>query len=51
MEEDFSKKAEEVTKHELPKRVKALDTLAGGRDTSGSGNDMKGDFGSPPDLK
>lgn len=48
MEEDFKKNAEEVNKHELPKRVKALDTLAGGRDFSGSGQDIKGDFGLPP---
>ena len=47
MQEDFDKKAEEVNKHELPKKVKALDTLAGGRDFSGSGQDIKGDFKLP----
>jgi hypothetical protein len=51
MEEDFKKKAESISSHELPKRVKALDTLAGGKDFSGSGNDMKGGFDKPPDLK
>ena len=46
--EDFAKQAEEITKHELPKKVKAIDTLAGGRDFSGSGQDMKGGFTLPP---
>lgn len=50
MDEEFLKNAEIVNKHELPKRVKALDTLAGGKDFSGSGNDIKGDFGLPPAL-
>lgn len=48
MEEDFAKKAEEVNKHELPKRVAAIERLAGGRDTSGGGQDMKGEWKSPP---
>lgn len=50
MEEEFKEKAEEVIKHELPKRVAALDTLAGGKDFSGGGQDIKGDFGNPPEL-
>ena len=37
--------------HELPKRVEALNNLAGGRDTSGGGKDMRGDFGSPPGFE
>lgn len=48
MEEDFAKKAEMVSSHDLPKKVKALDILAGGRDFSGGGQDMKGDFDLPP---
>ena len=48
IDEKFKEKAEKVNMHELPKRVKALNTLAGGRDTSGGGNDMTGDFNSPP---
>ena len=51
MEENFTKKAEEITSHELPKKVKALNTLAGGRDFSGSGQDMRGDFKSPPGFE
>ncbi len=51
MEEDFTRKAEEVNKHDLPKRVAALDILAGGRDTSGGGQDMKGEWKSPPGFE
>lgn len=51
MEEDFAKKAEEVNMHELPKKVKAIDTLAGGRDFSGGGQDMRGDFKLPPGFE
>jgi len=51
MEENFAKKAEEITSHDLPKKVKALNTLAGGRDFSGSGQDMRGDFKSPPGFE
>ena len=40
-----------INKHELPKRVAALDILAGGRDTSGGGQDVKGDFTLPPGFK
>jgi len=51
MEKDFAEKATVVTSHELPDKVKAIDRLAGGKDTSGGGLDKKGAFGSPPDLK
>lgn len=51
LDEEFAKRAEIVTKHALPKSVKAIDNLAGGRDFSGGGRDIKGNFGSPPDLK
>ena len=51
MEAEFAEKATVVTSHELPDKVKAIDRLAGGRDTSGSGQDMKGDFGSPPGFE
>lgn len=50
LEEEFAKKVNEVNKHELPDKVEALNALAGGRDTSGGGNDMKGAFGTPPIL-
>lgn len=46
--EDFDKKAEKVNLHELPKRVKAINMLAGGMDTAGGGNDIRGDFKSAP---
>jgi len=48
LEEEFEKKATVVTKHELPEKCKAIENLAGGRDTAGGGLDMKGDFGLPP---
>ena len=51
MEEDFKQKAEEINKHELPKKVKAIDMLAGGRDTSGGGQDVRGEWKSPPGFK
>ena len=47
LDEDFKKKSEIINLHELPKKVKALDTLAGGKDTSGGGQDMKGDWKLP----
>ena len=51
MESDFNEKAEKVNKHELPTRVKAIDVLAGGKDTSGGGKDIRGDFNSPPGFE
>ena len=51
IDKEFEEKAEKINKHELPKRVAALDTLAGGRDTSGGGQDVKGDFTLPPGFK
>lgn len=51
LEDEFKEKSGVVTKHELPKKVAALDTLAGGRDFSGAGQDMKGAFGSPPGFE
>ena len=51
VEQEFLEKAEKINTHELPKRVKAINQLAGGRDTSGSGMDMKGDWSSPPSFE
>ena len=48
---DFDKKAEKVNLHELPKKVNAINMLAGGMDTAGGGNDMRGDFKSPPGFE
>lgn len=48
VKEQFEETAEKINLHELPKKVKAIDMLAGGMDTAGGGNDMKGDFKSPP---
>lgn len=47
----FKETAEKVNKHELPEKVKAIDTLAGGRDFSGGGQDIKGDFKLPPGFE
>lgn len=51
MGEQFDKTCEKVVLHELPQRVNAIDTLAGGMDTAGGGNDIKGDFKAPPGFK
>jgi len=48
MEKEFAEKATKVTSHELPEKVAAIDQLAGGKDTSGGGQDVKGDFKLPP---
>jgi hypothetical protein len=51
LDEDFNKKSEVVNLHELPKKVKAIETLAGGRDTAGQGQDLKGEWKSPPGFE
>lgn len=51
LDEDFKEKIAEVNLHELPKKVKAIETLAGGKDTSGQGQDMKGEWKSPPGFE
>lgn len=38
-------KLSRVNKHELPKKIKAIETLGGGKDFSGQGNDKAGGFG------
>ena len=48
--EEFDKKATVVVKHDLPAKVEAINTLGGGNDSSGSGNDRFGDFGVPKEL-
>ena len=50
VEEDFQKHASAVNKHELPEKVKAVEMMGGGVDTSGQGNDIPGGFGKPKDL-
>lgn len=47
----FKKNAATVNKHELPEKVKAIETLGGGKDFAGQGNDIYGGFGEPKDLK
>ena len=47
-EKEFKKKAKVVTKHEIKKKVKAINTLGGGRDFSGGGQDRRGGFGQQP---
>ena len=48
MEKQFEENCEKVILHDLPQKVKALDIMAGGMDTAGGGNDIKGDFKAPP---
>lgn len=47
-EQKFNTEASEINKHELPKRVKAIKVLGGGRDYSGGGQDRYGNFGPTP---
>lgn len=47
-EEDFKKKAAIVTTHEIKKKVKAINTMGGGKDFSGGGQDRRGGFGQQP---
>lgn len=49
--EEFNKKAAVVTKHELPTKVKMIETMGGGLDTAGQGQDKKGGFDLPPEIK
>jgi hypothetical protein len=46
--EDFEKKAAKVEKHELSEKVKAINLIGGGVDTSGGGQDRYGGFGPRP---
>ena len=48
VEKEFKKRAAVVTKHEIPKKVKAIENLGGGIDTTGSGADRYGGFGPQP---
>ena len=50
VEEIFKKNASVVNKHELPDKIKGIEALGGGVDTSGQGNDIPGGFGKPKDL-
>src|SRR3990167_2850487 len=42
VKKDFEEKASVVNKHELAEKVKAVETLGGGTDTSGQGHDKYG---------
>lgn len=46
----FKEKASVVSKHDLPKKVKALEIMGGGKDFSGAGGDVKGGFGMAPGM-
>lgn len=48
VEEEFQKKASVVNKHELPERVKSIETLGGGGDTTGTAKPRYGGFGEQP---
>lgn len=50
VEEHFKKHASIINKHELPEKIKAIETMGGGTDTSGQGGDIPGGFGKPKDL-
>jgi hypothetical protein len=50
VEKNFKKNAAVVNKHELPARIAAIETMGGGTDTSGQGNDIPGGFGEPEKI-
>lgn len=47
----FEEQASVVLKHELPSKVKRVESLGGGQDYSGAGNDKFGGFGVPAEIK
>jgi len=47
VEAEFKKNASVISKHELPKKVKAIKELGGGKDTAGDAH-MYGGYGDPP---
>lgn len=47
IKKEAEEKAAKVTMHELPVKVKAVEQLGGGIDTSGGGQDKYGGFGEP----
>lgn len=46
-EKEFKKKAKKVTKHEIEKTVKAIETVGGGQNYYGPGRHRLGGFGEP----
>ena len=48
IDKEFKDKASVVNKNELPKRVKMIETLGGGRDTAGEAPPKYGGFGDQP---
>ena len=49
VEKDFNEKAAKVNVHDLPKKVKAIQQMGGGKDLSGGGQDRLGGFGTQPE--
>lgn len=49
VEKEFKEKAVVVTKHELPEKVAAIETLGGGVDTAGEAKPRYGGFGDQPE--
>lgn len=47
IKKEVEQKIAKVTMHELPTKVKAIEQLGGGIDTSGGGQDKLGGFGEP----
>ena len=46
----FEELSSKVNLHELPARVEEIEVLSGGSDTSGQGNDRKGEWKMPKEL-
>ena len=51
VKENFEKNSAKVNMHELPTRVAEIEVMGGGTDTSGGGNDRKGEWKMPSDYK
>lgn len=49
-QQDFEDRAVKVEAHEVPKKVKMIKALGGGKDFAGAGKDNYGEFDSPPEL-
>jgi len=51
VEERFNKIASKLNKHEAPEKVKMIERMGGGTDTSGQGNNIPGGFGTQPKVE
>jgi hypothetical protein len=50
VQKKFDELSSKVNMHELPARVEEVEVMSGGSDTSGQGNDRKGEWKMPKEL-